>query len=185
MAHAHTPAAPAIYGVMAEFDSAQALVDAARAVRDAGYTRTDAFSPFPIHGMTEALGARRDRRISLFVLIGAIAGAIAGYGLQYWTQVIDYPINIGGRPYHSWVSFIPPTFETTILFGAFTAGLSMIVLNGLPRPYHPVFNAPRFSFASRDRYFLCIEAADARFDVDGTRRFLAGLGPTEVTEVEY
>jgi len=184
MAHAQTASAPAIYGVMAEFDSAQALIEGARAVRDAGYTHTDAFSPFPIHGMTGALGAPQDRRISLFVLIGAIVGALAGYGLQYWTQVIDYPLHIGGRPTHSWVSFIPPTFETTILFGAFTAGLSMIMLNGLPRPYHPVFNAERFSFASQDAFFLVIEAADPKFNLAETGAFLAGLHPRDVVAVD-
>jgi hypothetical protein len=184
MAHAHTASGPAIYGVMAEFDSAQTLIDAAHAVRQAGYTRTDAFSPFPIHGMTEALGVKKDRRISLFVLLGAMAGAMAGYGLQYWTQVIDYPLNIGGRPHHSWVSFIPPTFETTILFAAFTAGLSMIVLNGLPRPYHPVFNADRFSRASQDAFFLVIEAGDPKFNLDETGAFLAGLHAREVVAVD-
>ncbi len=136
----HTaPATPGFYGLMAEFDSAQSLLDAAYQVGHAGYTKADAFSPFPIHGLAEALGFK-DRRISLFVLMGGIAGALFGYGLRCWTQVIAYPLNIGGRPFHSWVSFIPPTFETTILFAAFTAGLTMIALNGLPQPYHPVFN---------------------------------------------
>jgi hypothetical protein len=191
MAHATTAAAPhahaepvgAPYGLLAEFDSAQALMDAAHAVRAAGYTRTDAFSPFPIHGLAEALGFR-DRRISLFVLMGGLAGALAGYGLQYWTQTIAYPFNIGGRPYHAWFAFIPPTFETTILFAAFTPGLTMIALNGLPRPHHPVFNAPRFHRASQDAFFLVIEAADPKFDLDRTGAFLAGLHPREVVAVD-
>jgi hypothetical protein len=118
------------------------------------------------------------------VLAGGIAGALAGYGLQYWTSVIAYPMNIGGRPYHSWVSFIPPAFETTILFAAFTAGITMIALNGLPRPYHPVFNAARFARASQDRFFVVIEASDAKFDVEATRAFLAGLGATAVETVD-
>jgi hypothetical protein len=174
---------PSLYGLVAEFDSADDLLKATRQTTQAGYTRTDAFSPFPIHGMGEALNFT-DRRLSLFVLIGGIVGCLAGYGLEYWTQVIDYPMNIGGRPYHSWVSFIPPAFETTILFGAFTAGISMIVMNGLPRPYHPVFNAPRFQFASQDKFFLAIEAADPRFALEDTRAFLLGLGARDVVAVD-
>lgn len=182
MAHGHTaPAGP--YGLLAEFDSAQALLDAAHAVREAGYTKTDAFSPFPIHGLAEALGFK-DRRISVFVFLGGLAGLCAGYGLQYWTQVIAYPLNIGGRPYHSWFAFIPPAFETTILFAAFTAGLSMIILNGLPRPYHPVFNAERFSLASQEAFFLVVEAADPRYSQDETGAFLAGLHAREVVVLD-
>src|SRR6188474_2108758 len=168
----HTaPTTSGFYGLMAEFDSAQLLLDAAHQVGKAGYTKADAFSPFPIHGLAEALGFK-DRRISLFVFLGGLAGAIGGYGLQYWTQVIAYPLNIGGRPFHSWVAFIPPTFETTILGAALTAVLGMLALNGLPQPYHPVFNVPRFALASKDRFFICIEATDPRFDHDETWRFL-------------
>ena len=183
MAHGSGPATP-FYGLMAEFDSAQALLRAAHRVREAGYTKTDAYSPFPIHGLAEALGFK-DRRISRFVLLGGIAGALAGYGLQYWTRVIAYPLNIGGRPLHAWVSFIPPTFELTILFAAFTAGITMVALNGLPQPYHPVFNVPRFSHASQDGFFLAIEAADPTFSEPATRAFLAGLNPREVVVVEH
>ena len=171
------------YGLLAEFDSAQALLDAAHKVRAAGYTKTDAYSPFPIHGLAEALGFR-ERAVAPIVLAGGVTGALAGYGLQYWTQVIAYPLNIGGRPYHSWVSFIPPAFETTILFGAFAAVLGMLALNGLPQPYHPVFNAPRFHLATRDAFFLGIEATDPHFDPHRTRAFLAGLQPREVVDVE-
>jgi hypothetical protein len=171
------------YGLLAEFDSPQALLDAAHKVRAAGYTQTDAYSPFPIHGLAEALGFR-ERAVAPIVLAGGIAGALAGYGLEYWTQVIAYPLNIGGRPYHSWVSFIPPAFETTILFGAFAAVLGMLALNGLPQPYHPVFNAPRFHLATRDAFFLGIEATDPRFDPERTRTFLAGLHAREVVDVE-
>jgi hypothetical protein len=180
---AHVATGPGLYGLMAEFDSAQALLDAAHRVRKAGYTRADAFSPFPIHGLAEALGFK-DRRLSKIVLAGGITGALAGYGLEYWSQVIAYPLNIGGRPYHAWVSFIPPAFETTILFGAFTAGLAMLGLNGLPQPYHPVFNAPRFSRASQDGFFLAIEATDPKFRLDETRAFLQGLHAREVVTLD-
>ena len=170
---------PELHGLLAEFDTAQQLLDAAEKTSQAGYTRADAFSPFPIHGLAEALRFK-DRRISLFVLLGGIAGALTGYGLQYWTMVIEYPMNVGGRPHHAWVSFIPPAFELTILFAAFTAGISMAVLNGLPRPYHPVFNAERFSLASQDKFFLLIEAADPKFGLEETRSFLSSLHPREV-----
>ena len=180
---AHPIAAPAMYGLLAEFDSAQALLDAAQQVRAAGYTQTDAYSPFPIHGLSEALGFR-ERAVAPIVFMGGLTGALAGYSLEYWTQVIAYPLNIGGRPYHSWVSFIPPAFETTILFGAFAAVIGMLALNGLPQPYHPVFNAPRFHLASRDTFFLGIEATDPKFDAQKTRAFLAGLHAREVVDVE-
>jgi hypothetical protein len=181
---AHAPAAPGLYGLLAEFDDAQQLMNAAHKVRGAGYTKSDAFSPFPIHGLAEALGFH-DRRISKFVLAGGVTGALGGYGLQYYTSVFAYPMNIGGRPLHSWVSFIPPAFETTILFASFTAGITMVVLNGLPQPYHPVFNAPRFAHASQDSFFLAIEAGDPRFDERATREFLSGLNPREVVAVEH
>jgi hypothetical protein len=182
MSHSDAPAA-GLYGLLAEFDSPDTLIAAARKVTAAGYTKTDAFSPFPIHGLGDALGFK-DRRISKIVLFGAIAGMLGGYGLEYWTQAIAYPMNIGGRPFHSWVSFIPPAYETTILFGAFSAAFGMIILNGLPRPYHPVFNAPRFSRASQDGFFLVIEAADPRFQIEQTRAFLAGLHAKEVVAVD-
>lgn len=181
MAHARTDTP--FYGLMAEFDSAQALLDAAAKVRGAGYTRADAYSPFPIHGLAEALGFR-ERKIARIVLAFGIIGALAGYGLEYWTQVIAFPMNVGGRPFHAWVSFIPPAFETTILFAAFSAGIGMLFLNGLPHPYHPVFNAKRFHLASQDKFFLAIEATDPRFDAHATRQFLEGLKATEVVQVE-
>jgi hypothetical protein len=183
MAH-QPPPTSAIHGLIAEFDSAQALLDAAHKVRGAGYTRTDAYSPMPIHGLAEALGMR-ERKVAPFVLAGGIAGALTGYGLQYWTSVIAYPMNIGGRPLHSWVSFIPVTFELTILFAAFSAGIAMIVLNGLPQPYHPVFNTPRFSLASQTSFFLAIEATDPKFDAGQTAAFLASLHPREVVPVDH
>jgi hypothetical protein len=183
MSHAVTSTS-SLYGLMAEFDSAQALLDAAHEVRAAGYTRTDAYSPFPIHGLAEAIGFN-EHLVPKITLAGGIIGAVGGYGLEYWTQVIAYPMNIGGRPYFSWVSFIPPAFETTILCAAFAAGLSMIVLNGLPQPYHPVFNAPRFSLASQDSFFLVVEADDPKFDAEGTRQMLTSLHPREIVEVAH
>jgi hypothetical protein len=183
MAH-HTTTETPYYGLMAEFDSAQELLDAAHKVREAGYTKTDAYSPMPIHGVAEALGMK-ERKIAPLVLMGGITGALAGYGLEYWTSVIAYPLNIGGRPFHSWVSFIPPAFETTILFAAGTAVISMIALNGLPLPYHPVFNAKRFHLASQDKFFLAIEAADPRFKEEDTRAFLASLQAREVVTLEH
>ena len=143
----------------------------------------DGYSPFPIDGLAEAIGFHRTR-VPLIVLIGGIVGCLGGFFLQYLASVIDYPINVGGRPLNSWPAFIPITFEITILAAAATAVLGMLALNGLPQPYHPVFNAPRFALATRDRFFLCIEATDPRFDSEATRRFLEGLGAKEVTDVE-
>jgi hypothetical protein len=181
---AHATSGTPFYGLMAEFDSAQSLIDAADKVRLAGYTKADAFSPFPIHGLAEALGFR-ERHVAPIVLGAGIMGALAGYGLEYWTQVIDFPMNIGGRPFHAWVSFIPPAFETTILFAAFSAVIGMLVLNGLPQPYHPVFNVPRFERASQDGFFLAIEASDPKFDANATGLFLASLHPREVVKVDH
>jgi len=182
MSH-QAPAAPALYGLLAEFDSAQALLDAAHKTYAAGYEKTDAFSPFPIHGVAEALGMR-EHLVPKFVLAGGIAGAIAGFGLETWVSMVAYPMNVGGRPDFSWVSFIPPAFETTILFAAFTAAISMLVLNGLPQPYHPVFNAARFSLASQDKFFLVIEASDKKFQLERVRDFLIGLNPREVVALD-
>ena len=182
MAHAKTE--PPFYGLMAEFDTAQALLDAAHKVHGAGYTKADAYSPFPIHGLAEALGFR-ERHVAKIVLGAGITGAIAGYGLEYWTQVIAMPLNIGGRPFHSWVSFIPPAFETTILFAAFSAVLGMLALNGLPQPYHPVFNVERFAkLASSEKFFLAIEATDPKFDANATKQFLTDISGKQVVDIE-
>jgi len=184
MSHSTSGEATPYYGLMAEFDSTQALLDAAHKVREAGYTKTDAYSPMPIHGVAEALGMK-ERKVAPIILMGGITGCIAGYSLQYWTSVIDFPLNIGGRPLHSWVSFIPPTFEVTILLSAFAAVFGMLILNGLPQPYHPVFNAKRFSMASQTSFFLAIEATDPHFDESKTRAFLESLHPREVVAVEH
>lgn len=172
-----------LYGLMAEFDDPNALVAAAGRAHSAGYRRLDAYTPFPIEELGEALGVHRTA-VPLLVLIGGIVGAMAGFGLAYYASVISYPLNIGGRPLNSWPAFIIPTFETTILFAAATAVFGMLALNGLPQLYHPVFNAPRFAMATRDRFFLCVEARDPKFDLDETRRFLEGLGAREVSDVE-
>ncbi len=172
-----------LHGLMAEFREPEELLRAASAAHEAGYRRMDAYSPLPIEGLEEAIGIRRPW-MSRIVLIGGLSGAISGYLMQWWISAVDYPVNVGGRPYHSWPSFIPVTFELTILFAAFAAVLGMLVLNKLPQPYHPVFNVPSFRLASRNRFFLCIEATDPQFDLERTREFLKRLGPAEVAEVE-
>jgi Alternative complex III, ActD subunit len=171
-----------LYGLMAEFESPGALLEATRRAHAEGYRKMDAYTPFPVEELAEALGFH-DKWVPLVVLGGGIAGGLSAYGLEYWVSVIAYPLNVGGRPPHSWPAFIPVTFELTVLFAAFAAVIGMLLLNGLPRPYHPVFNAPRFALATRDRFFLCIEAGDPKFDRTATRRFLEGLAPREVTEV--
>ena len=172
-----------IYGLMAEFASPEALVAAAERAHLEGYRRIDAYTPFPVDGLAEAIGFHRNR-LPLLVLIGGIVGASAGFSLQYWFHVIDYPLNIGGRPLNSWPLFIPVTFELTVLVAALAAVLGLLALNGLPMPYHPVFNVERFELASRNRFFLCIEARDTKFDADATRRFMETLKPQGVYEVE-
>jgi hypothetical protein len=169
---------------MAEFADPASLVAAAHRVREAGYRKVDAFSPYPMEELSEALDFHHSK-LPLLVLIGGAGGLVGGYLLQYWISVVDYPLNIGGRPFHSWVAFIPPTFETTILLAALTAVFGMLALNGLPEPYHPVFNVPRFALASKDRFFICIEADDPKFDHDETWRFLVSLGPRVVSDVEH
>ncbi len=172
-----------LHGVMAEFATPAALVSALKRVRAAGYTKLDAYTPFPIEEVIEALDPPRSK-VPAIVLAGGIVGGLAGWGLQYWINVIDYPLNIGGRPFNSWVAFIPPTFETTVLFAGISALVGMLVVNGLPRPHHPVFNVPRFQFASRDRYFLVVESDDPKFDPAKVREALTAAGAEGVHEVE-
>ena len=180
MAHAETT--PALYGLMAEFKTSSALVAAARRAREAGYTQVDAYAPYPLEELAEALALPRNR-VPLVCLLGGLAGLAAGYGLEYWASVMAYPMNIGGRPFHSMPAFIVPAYETTILFASLAAAIGMIVLNGLPHPYHPVFNVPQFERATTDGLFLTIEAADPKFDLHATREFLEGLHPAGVSDI--
>lgn len=178
------PLATALYGLMAEFDTPTDLVRATHAAYEAGYRKMDAYSPFPIEEASEALGFHQTR-VPLIVLIGAILGGTGVYGLQYWINCISYPLNIGGRPWHSWPAFIVPTFEMTVLFGGLAGVFGMFALNGLPMPYHPVFNVERFSAVTRDKFFLVIEAADSKFDLVNTFEFMEGLHPTSISEVPH
>jgi len=171
-----------LYGLMAEFEDPKALVDATRRAYEHGYRNMDAYSPIPIEELTEALGIHRTG-VAPLVLLGGIIGGLTGYGLQYWVAAIAYPLNVGGRPFNSWPSFVPVTFEMTVLVAALTAVFGMLALNRLPMLYHPVFNVPRFALATRDRFFLCIEATDPKFDPHATRKFLESFAPREVSEV--
>jgi hypothetical protein len=177
------PATKTLYGLMAEFNDVNALTEATRRTYEEGYRKMDAYSPFPIEPVWEAMHVH-DRPVSFFVLCGGIVGMITGFGLCYWVSTTAYPLNIGGRPLNSWPSFIPVTFELTILIASFAALISMLALNGLPLPYHPVFNVPAFIRASQDKFFLAIEASDPKFDRKSTFEFLKSLGPREINEVE-
>lgn len=171
-----------IYGMMAEFASASDLVAAARKTHDAGYQKIDAYSPFPVEELADAIGFHKNS-VPLVTLIGGLVGGISGYLMQYWISVISYPINVGGKPYHSWPSFIIVTFEMTILFAGISAVFGMLALNGLPMPYHPVFHVPRFALATKDRFFLIVFSTDPKYESTATRRFLEGLGPRSISEV--
>ena len=171
-----------IYGLIAEFENPTGLVNAARAAREQGYRKLDAYSPFPIEELNEALHLHRNK-LPLIVLLGGLVGGTLGYILQYYVTVVYFPINIAGRPLHSWPSYVVITFEMTILFAALSAVLGLLALCGLPMPYHPVFNVPRFALASRNRFFLCIQARDPLFDRAKTSAFLETLEPREVSEV--
>ncbi len=171
-----------MYGLLAEFATSEALLEATRRAHREGYRRMDAYTPMPVEGLAEAIGLRKSR-VPLIVLLGGLTGCLGGFFLQWWIAVLDYPINVGGRPLNSWPSFIPVTFELTILLSAFSAIIGLFALCRLPWPHHPTFNVPEFERASQDRFFLCIEARDQRFDPEGTRRFLAGLGPEGVYDV--
>lgn len=171
-----------LYGLIAEFDDAHDLVAAAAKARDAGYKKMDAYAPFPVEGLSAALGIK-DFSIPLMMLVAGIAGCIGGFAFLTWATMADYPLNIGGRPLWGWPSFIPITFEMTVLCSALTGVFGMIIINGLPMPYHPVFNAPNFAKASSDRFFLCIEESDPAFSAAGTRQFMDDLRALNVAEV--
>lgn len=173
-----------IYGVLAEFDNPTDLVHASKGAYDAGYRIMDTYTPYPLEEAAEAVGAHHNR-VPLITLTGALLGMIGGYSLQYWVSVMNYPINVGGKPFHSWPAFIPVTFECAVLGASLAAVFGMLALNGLPQPYHPVFNAPNFARASRDRFFLCIESQDPRFRLDETKRFLESFHPVEISEVPH
>jgi hypothetical protein len=171
-----------LYGVMAEFETPGELVAAARRVREAGFRHFDAYTPYPIHELDEAMDLK-DNRVSLYTLLGGLFGCVGGFGLASWVEGVALPLNIGGRPLISVPMYIPITFECTILIGGLTAAISMLMLNGFPQPYHPVFNVERFANASRNKFFLCIESADPKFDLPSTVSFLESMHPEEVAEV--
>ena len=171
------------HGVMAEFESAQAVVDAARKVMAHGFTKVEGYSPVPIEELNDIIHQTRTVLPKL-VLAGGLTGMAIGFALQYWASVIEYPMNIGGRPQASWITFIIPSYELTILFAALTAAIGMMVLNGLPQPYHPVFNVDRFAMASSDKFFLVVESADPKFDQAGTSEFLRSTGAKGVYDVD-
>jgi ActD protein len=172
-----------IYGLVAEFESPDQLLNAAHRTREAGYRRIDAFSPMPVEGLAEAVGFHTTR-LPLVVLLAGMFGAAAGFFLQWYANVLSFPLNIGGKPHNSWPAFIPITFELTILCAALAATFGMLAMNGLPTPYHPLFNVPRFVMATRGRFFLCIKARDKKFDMGATRQFLESLRPFGVYEAE-
>ncbi len=174
---------PRLYGLMAEFDHPGDVLAAARNAHAAGYRKMDAYTPMPVHGLAEALGFG-PTRLPWVVLAGGVFGCVGGFSLLYWIAVVAYPLNIGGKPFNSWPAFIPITFETTVLCAALAAVLGMLALNGLPMPYHPVFSAPRFRLATRNRFFLCIEARDPKFDPNRTREFLEAQHARGIEEVE-
>lgn len=173
-----------LYGIMAQFEEPEQLLEAAQRAYSAGYREMDAYTPLPIDGLAEAVGFKRNW-VSTIVLFGGLFGATGGFGLLWWISVIAYPHNVGGRPFNSWPAYIPITFECTVLLASLSSVIGMLALNKLPQPYHPVFNVPSFSErASLDRFFLCIEAKDPKFNRDTTRAFLETLGAEEVSEVE-
>jgi len=179
----HRRHAPPLYGVMAEFENPSDLVAAARKVYSLGYRRINGYSPYPIEELSEAIGFTHTS-LPLIVFIGGLLGGIGGFLMQYYIEVIDYPINVGGKPFNSWPAFIPITFECTVLAAAFSAVLGMLVLNRLPQPYHPVFNVPNFAMATRDRFFLAVEANDPKFDRETVVELLKSLNAVDVNDVE-
>jgi len=172
-----------VWGLMAEFASADALLAAARAVRAAGYRHPEAYSPFPVDGLAEALGSAHNR-VPFFTFLGGLVGGVGGYYMQWYSAVVDYPVDIAGRPVHSWPMFVPVTFELAVLGAAFAAVLSFIISSGLPRLRHPLFGSPDFDLASRNRFFLCLRSDDAAFDAQQARDLLQGLQPIACVEVQ-
>lgn len=176
------PKGPQLYGVVAEFDDPDAILEAAKRTREAGYQRFEAYTPFPVHGLADAVD-EEDHRIKWLIFMGGVAGAFTGFFFQWWVSAVAYPHNVGGKPLFSWPAFIPITFECMVLFAAGAAVLGTLGLNGLPRPHHPIFDAKNFERASQDRFFLCVESDDPAFDKKEVTKFLSGLGALEVSEV--
>jgi hypothetical protein len=170
------------FGIAAEFETPEALIAAVRRAREAGYSKMDAYTPFPVHGLSDELRFR-DERVPIFMFLGACVGALSGFFLQTYTNAYDYPFNVGGRPLVAYAAWVPITFECTILFSALTGVFSMIIMNGLPKPYDPMFNIANFARASQDRFFLCIEAKDPNFAVEDTTKFMENLGAVSVEAV--
>ena len=171
-----------VYGVMAEFESPGEILEATRRARQAGYRDMDAYTPYPVEGLADELGLPRTR-VPFVVLVAGLTGAVVGFFMQWWTMAVDYPFNVGGRPPNSWPVYVPIAFEVMVLVASFAALFGMFFLNGLPQPHHPVFNVPRFARASQDRFFLCIETTDPKFDLEQTKLFLNNLHPISLTEV--
>lgn len=184
MSHGHgSSAEPQLHGIMAEFEDEEAIISATQQAVDAGYKKMETYTPYPLEELMDILHLHKNN-VALVILIGGIVGCIVGFFMQYYASVIHYPINVGGRPFNSWPAFVPVMFECTILFAALSAIVGMLTMNGLPRPHHPVFNVERFKYASQDRFFLCIESDDPKFEITETKQFLENLNPHEVSEVE-
>jgi len=172
-----------LYGVMGEFETPEAILHAARKAREAGYRHITAYTPIPVEGLAQIIGFRWTA-VPLITLLGGLAGGLSGFGMEYWMSAMSYPINVGGRPLNSWPAFIPVTFELTILGASLSAVFGMLALNRLPQPYHPVFNVERFSRASTDRFFLCIESRDPKFHLAESAKFLQSVSAQHVSEVK-
>ncbi|MBL8087343.1 MAG: DUF3341 domain-containing protein [Chthonomonas sp.] len=173
---------PMFHGIVAEFHASEDILRAANRVREAGYTQLDCYTPFPVHGLDDAIGFKC-AKVQWSIFLAGLAGLVTGMGLEAWVNMVGYPMNVGGRPKFSWPSFIPVAYECTILFAGLAAAISMLLFNGLPRPYHPIFNTPNFERASQDTFFLCVEKSDPNFDEKEVHALLQKLGAVNVSNV--